>query len=150
MRIGFQADADLNPAIGRGLIRQAPEIDWRPAQRFIRDGTPDPDVLRLAAEDGRVLISRDVATMPSHFATFMATYSSPGVILVPPNTTVGGAIEKLLVVWLTWTASATRRLRRSMHGQHFSTGAKVERKPAETRSPRIWTPQTRTATLRWL
>jgi hypothetical protein len=104
VRIRFQADADLNPAIGRGLIRQAPEIDWRPAQRFIPAGTPDPHVLRLAAEDGRVLVSRDVATMPSHFAAFVSTRSSPGVILIPPNATVGGAIEKLLIAWLTWTA----------------------------------------------
>ncbi|MDX2149886.1 MAG: DUF5615 family PIN-like protein [Bryobacteraceae bacterium] len=103
MRIRFQADADLNPAIGRGLIRQAPEIDWRPAHRFILDGTSDLDVLGLAAEDRRVLVSRDVATMPSHFATFVATRSSPGVILIPTSATVGGAIEKLLIAWLTWT-----------------------------------------------
>jgi hypothetical protein len=42
--------------------------------------------------------------MPSHFAGFVATHSSPGVILIPPNTSVGGAIEKLLIAWLTWTA----------------------------------------------
>jgi hypothetical protein len=48
-----------------------------------------------------VLVSRDVATMPSHFAAFVATRSSPGVILIPPNATVGGAIEKLLIAWLT-------------------------------------------------
>jgi hypothetical protein len=104
VRIRFQADADLNPAIGRGLIRQAPEIDWRAAQRVIPDRTPDPEVLRLAAIDGRVLVSRDVGTMPGHFARFIAAERSPGLILIPPTTSVRDAIEKLLIAWLSWTA----------------------------------------------
>jgi hypothetical protein len=42
--------------------------------------------------------------MPHHFATFIASRSSPGVILIPPATGVAEAIDKLLVTWLTWTA----------------------------------------------
>jgi predicted nuclease of predicted toxin-antitoxin system len=104
LRIRFQADADLDPDIGRGLARQEPAIDWRPAQGFIADATPDSEVLRLAADGGRVLVSADVSTIPRHFATFVATRSSPGAILIPSNATVGEAIEKLLIVWLSWTA----------------------------------------------
>jgi len=65
----FQSDADLNRAIGRGLVRPEPAIDWRPAQKFIPDAT-DPAVRQLAAGDGRVLVSRDAKTMPHHFAAF--------------------------------------------------------------------------------
>jgi predicted nuclease of predicted toxin-antitoxin system len=104
VRIRFQADADLDPDIGRGLVRQEPAIDWRPAQGFIADATPDPEVLQLAADGGRVLVSGDVGTIPRHFTTFIATRSSPGAILIPSNATVGEAIEKLLIVWLSWTA----------------------------------------------
>lgn len=104
MKIRFQSDADLNPAIGRGLVRREPAIDWRPAQRFIPDATPDPEVLQLAADDGRVLVSRDAKTMPRHFAEFVATHSSPGLILVPVSVTIGEAIEELLVMWLSWGA----------------------------------------------
>jgi hypothetical protein len=104
VRIRFQADADLNPAIGRGLIRRISAIDWCPAQRLIADVTPDLEVLRIAAADGRVLVSRDVATVPHHFAAFVATRTSPGVILIPSDTTVGEAIEGLLLAWLSWTA----------------------------------------------
>ena len=104
MRIRFQSDADLNPAIGRGLVRQEPGIDWRPAQGFIADATPDPHVLRLAADDGRVLVSRDVNTIPGHFAIFIAGQPSPGVILIPRDTTVAQAIDRLLLLWLSWTA----------------------------------------------
>lgn len=104
MRIRFQSDADLNPAIGRGLVRREPAIDWRPAQKLIPDATPDPEVLQLAADDGRVLVSRDAKTMPRHFAAFIANRSSPGVILIPVSVTIGEAIEELILMWLAWTA----------------------------------------------
>jgi len=104
VKIRFQADADIDPDIGRGLRRQAITIDWRSAQGIIADATPDQDVLELAANDGRVLVSGDVTTMPLHFAAFVATRSSPGVILIPPRATVGEAIERLLMVWLSWAA----------------------------------------------
>jgi predicted nuclease of predicted toxin-antitoxin system len=103
VKIGFQADADLDPDVGRGLIRQETRIEWRAAQGFIPDATPDSEVLRLAAAAGRVLVSRDVRTIPRHFAAFIASYHSPGVILIPPGTSVGDAIEKLLIGWLSWT-----------------------------------------------
>jgi hypothetical protein len=103
VRIRFQADADLNPAIGRGLVRREPAIDWRPARNVIADATPDAHVLALAADDGRVVVSRDVSTMPRHFTEFIVHRNSPGVILVPPATTVAEAIDKLLVAWLSWT-----------------------------------------------
>jgi predicted nuclease of predicted toxin-antitoxin system len=104
VRIRFQADADLHPAIGRGLIRTEPTIDWRPAQKYIPDATPDPEVLQLAADDGRVLVSRDAKTMPHHFAAFVKTRSSPGVVLIPTSLTIGAAIEELLTLWLSWSA----------------------------------------------
>jgi hypothetical protein len=43
----------------------------------IPDGTPDPEVLKLAAEAGRVLVSADVKTMPTHFAQFVEHAESP-------------------------------------------------------------------------
>ena len=58
MKIRFQADADLDPDVGRGLIRRETRIEWRPAEGFIPDATPDSEVLRLAAAAGRVLVSR--------------------------------------------------------------------------------------------
>ena len=96
MRIRFQAAADLHPAIGRGLVRREPAVDWRPAQKFIPDGTPDSAVLQLAADDGRVLVSRDAKTMPRQFAAFV-TSSWPGVILIPASVTIGEAIEECVI-----------------------------------------------------
>ena len=42
--------------------------------------------------------------MPRHFATFVATHSSPGAILIPTNVTIGDAIEGLLMLWLSLAA----------------------------------------------
>jgi hypothetical protein len=104
VRIRFQADADVDPDIGRGLLRRQPSLDWRPAQGLIPDGTPDSEVLRVAARDGRVLVSCDVRTIMGHFTTFVAQQSSPGVILIPSLLSVGEAIERLLLSWSSWSA----------------------------------------------
>jgi hypothetical protein len=48
LKIGFQADAELNPEIGRGLRRKEPAIDFRSATGVSPDGTPDPTVLQVA------------------------------------------------------------------------------------------------------
>jgi predicted nuclease of predicted toxin-antitoxin system len=103
LKIQFQADADLDPDIGRGLVRRKPAIGWRGAQG-IPDRTLDPEMLRIAAGSGRVLVSRDVRTLPGHFAAFIARRVSPGIILIPSGITIGAAIERLLIAWLTWTA----------------------------------------------
>jgi predicted nuclease of predicted toxin-antitoxin system len=92
----------VDPNIGRGLVRREPTVDWRAAQGFIADATPDLEVLQLAADDGRVLVTGDVSTIPGHFAAFVATRSSPGVILIPSDTIVGEAIERLLLAWVSW------------------------------------------------
>ena len=54
MRVRFQAEADLDAPIIRGLKRKQPEIDFH------------------AADSGRILITHDRCTMPSHFARFIA------------------------------------------------------------------------------
>jgi hypothetical protein len=100
VKIRFQADADLDPSIGDGLNRREPTIDWQPAQGFIPDSTPDLEVLQYSASERRILVSRDVHTMPGQFATFTATTSSPGVVLIPRDVRIGQAIERLLVLWL--------------------------------------------------
>jgi hypothetical protein len=93
LKITFQADADLDPDIGRGLRRREPAIDFRAAAGVIPDGTPDPSVLQVAADAGRVLITGDVRTMRVHFEDFVAHRDSPGVLLIPSSRSIGAAIE---------------------------------------------------------
>ena len=102
MSLRFQADADLNPEIGRGLRRREPAIDFRGAGGVDPGRHPDPEVLRIAAEADRVLVSRDVATMPGHFRRFIKQDESPGLLWIPSRRPIGAVIEGLLMVWLNW------------------------------------------------
>jgi Domain of unknown function (DUF5615) len=74
----FQADADLNPEIGRGLRRREPSIDFRAAGGVIPDGISDSEVLKIAADAGRVLVSRDVTTMPAISPGLLRCANLPG------------------------------------------------------------------------
>lgn len=99
-RVRFQADANLNASIIKGLLRRQPLIDILTADTAGLAGIPDPEVLARAAEAGRVLVSHDYHTMPSHFAEFLASgHHSPGVLLLHQQLPIAQAIEALLLVW---------------------------------------------------
>jgi predicted nuclease of predicted toxin-antitoxin system len=103
MKLRFQADADLDGRVLRGLRRAAPEIDIRSAADAGLAGLDDLEVLRLAADEGRVLISQDRRTMPGHFHRFVGSgANSPGVVLLREGISIATAIEEL---WLIWAAS---------------------------------------------
>lgn len=70
MRVRYQADNDLRKAIVRGAVRREPRMDFRSAQAARLDGIHDQDVLALAADDGRILVSHDFDTMAEHFRLF--------------------------------------------------------------------------------
>ena len=116
MKIILQADASLDPDIVRGLRRREPSIDFQNAAGIIPDGTPDPEVLRVAADAGRILVTADVRTMMVHLTRFIEQRESPGVLLIPSTRSIGEAIEGLLVLWLTLTP-ADRAIRHAgFHG----------------------------------
>lgn len=99
-RIRFQADADLDMTIVRGLRRRQPAIDIQSADDAGLRGVPDADVLAFCARQGRILVSHDKRTMPGHFATFLAhNDQSPGVFLIDQAVAIGTAIESLYLVW---------------------------------------------------
>lgn len=99
MKIRYQADNDLRKAIVRGAVRREPLIDFRSAQAGRLDGVPDPEVLALAAGEGRILVSHDFQTMPIHFRQFAQFRRSPGVLLIRQDLPVGQAVESLLLIW---------------------------------------------------
>jgi predicted nuclease of predicted toxin-antitoxin system len=85
MKVRFQADADLNQVIVAATLRRAAEIDFRTASLAGLAHLEDLDVLAVAAREGRVLVTHDSKTMPRHFADFVASQESPGVIIVPQH-----------------------------------------------------------------
>ena len=109
MRPRFQADADLNEIIVLAKVRQEPAVDFQTATSGNLRGLPDPQVLTLAASLGRVLVTHDFKTMPRHFADFVATSPSPGVLLVPQYLPVAIAVEQILLIRNRSTSSMDRK-----------------------------------------
>lgn len=100
MRVRFQADADLNQIIVKAVLRLEPAIDFQTAQAANLSGLRDPDVLRLAAQQGRVLVSHDRKTMPIHFSQFIASEESAGLLVVSQKLPIAQAAEELALIWL--------------------------------------------------
>ena len=64
----------------KATLRLEPGIDFQTPHAADLD---DPEVLRLAAQDGRLLVSYDRKTMPAHFGRFIAAENSAGLLIVP-------------------------------------------------------------------
>ncbi len=99
MKIRFLADANFNQKIVAGLLLREPRIDFALPQEVIPEGMKDPKVLELGAALGRVIVTHDVRTMPSHFSAFVADQRCSGLILVPNGLAIRAAIEDLLLIW---------------------------------------------------
>ncbi len=99
MKIRFLADADLNHDVVKGVLRREPGIDFRTATGGELRGLTDPEVLALAASEGRILVSHDRKTMPRAFAEFVMATRSPGVFIISQKVDHLAAIEGLLLVW---------------------------------------------------
>ena len=81
-----------------GALRREPSLDFLSAQAAGLRGMSDPEVLELAAQQQRVLVSHDVGTIPAHFRLYRtAEKHCAGVFLVPQSLDVRTAIDELLL-----------------------------------------------------
>lgn len=108
MTLRFQADAALNQIILHAVVRREPALDFQTAAAAGLTGIHDPLVLALAAREGRVLVTHDQKTIPQHFAAFITTETSPGVLIIPQRLPVTTAVEDLLLIWSTMDAEEWR------------------------------------------
>ncbi len=99
MNVRFLADVNFDERIVSGGLRAEPSIDFLTAAEAGLHGLPDPKVLEIAADEGRVLVTHDRKTMPYHFADFLAKRLSPGLIIIPQELGVGVAAFELLLIW---------------------------------------------------
>lgn len=99
MKVRFQADTDFNQNIVRAVRRWNPAIDFQTADEAELRGLEDEEVLKKAAEENRILLSHDRRTMPLHFANFVATQLSAGVIIVSQDLPIRQAAEDLVLIW---------------------------------------------------
>ena len=56
-------------------------------------------MLAIAAREGRILLTHDHKTMPRHFGDFIASNSSPGLLVIPQHISPSAAVEDLLLIW---------------------------------------------------
>jgi hypothetical protein len=99
MMVRFQADANLNQIILLAVRRREAAVDFQTATEAGLAGLMDPEVLARAAQDGRVLVTHDRKTMPQHFAAFITTATSTGVLIIPQHLSVAAAVDDLLLIW---------------------------------------------------
>jgi predicted nuclease of predicted toxin-antitoxin system len=110
MKVRFQADADLNAEIVAGVLRREPSIDFQTADEADLRRLSDSEVLAVAAEENRILVTHDRRTMPRHFANFIIHHSSPGVFIIAQSVSIRVAIEELLLVWVASESEEWRNL----------------------------------------
>lgn len=101
--VRYQADADLNQAIVTGTLRREPRVDFQNAFAAGLEGMKDSEVLELAAQQDRILITHDRRTMPLEFSLFITnpqiSRQSPGVIIVSRKLPIDAVIADLLLIW---------------------------------------------------
>jgi hypothetical protein len=78
MTLRFQADVNLNQLILRAICRREPALDFHTAEAADLGGLRDPEVLARAADEGRVLVTHNLQTMPRHFAEYITARQVQG------------------------------------------------------------------------
>jgi predicted nuclease of predicted toxin-antitoxin system len=97
--LSFLADENFHRAIVRGLLLRQPDLDVVRVQEVGLMGADDPTVLAWAAQEGRLLLTHDQATVPDFaWARIAAGLPMPGVVRVPDTMSFAEAIEAILLV----------------------------------------------------
>ena len=97
--IKLLADENLDNTIIRGLLRRNPDIDIVRVQDINLSGEDDPIVLEWAANQGRILLTHDVATITRYAYERLANnLAMPGVIEIHTDAAIGRVIEDIIMV----------------------------------------------------
>jgi len=104
LSIRYQADADLNQLIVTAVLRQEPTIDFQTASAAFLASLNDLEVLALAAQQGRILVTHDRKTMPMYFAEFIDLHQSSGVLIVSKKLAIEVVVNELVLIWSSSSA----------------------------------------------
>lgn len=89
-------DQDLDHDILRGLMRRIPRLDAVTAFEIGMGEADDRELLIRAAQEGRVLVTHDRRTMPSHAGDLMKEGSNiAGLFVVPRSLPLQQVLEDL-------------------------------------------------------
>jgi hypothetical protein len=101
-RVRYLADQHLPRRLRRALQSREPGIDiFRVGDPGAPPlGTQDPELLRFAESEGRILLSHDWNTIPDHIRDHQATgRHTAGVFFVKPLVSWDSLLEFLVLVW---------------------------------------------------
>jgi hypothetical protein len=97
--VRFLADENFNNQIVRGVLRQSPDVDIVRVQDADLSGADDPTVLAWGAQEGRIVLTHDVATMTTFaYERIQAGLPMPGLFEVSRRVPVGLAIEEIILI----------------------------------------------------
>ena len=95
----FIADENFDNTIVRGLFRRNLKLDIVRVQDVGLSGKDDPTVLEWAAQEGRILLTHDVATITRYaYDRVRQNQPMPGVIEISTDAAIGRVIEDILVL----------------------------------------------------
>ena len=93
------ADENFNSAIVRGLLRVKPDLNIVRVQDVGLTPTDDSIILEWAAQEDRVLLTHDAATMTKYAYERINTGKyMPGIIEVSRKVPLGIAIDDILLI----------------------------------------------------
>ena len=93
------ADENFHYAIVRGLRRRNPAFDIIRTQDAGLVGSEDPVLLAWAAEQGRMILTHDIRTMPAYtYARIRQGLPMPGVVQVSRTLLLRPVIEQILLM----------------------------------------------------
>ena len=88
------SDENFNGEIVRGLLRREADLDLVRVQEVGLLGADDPSILVWAAENHRVLLTHDRATIPGFaYERVLAGKPMPGVMVIDDRAAIGSVID---------------------------------------------------------
>ena len=95
----FLADENIDSDFVLGLRRRVDDIDILRVQDVGLRTLGDPEILQWAANEGRILISHDLKTIPGFAGERLtAGLPMPGVILLPSSLSIAQAIDEIAAI----------------------------------------------------
>ncbi|HWQ32685.1 MAG TPA: DUF5615 family PIN-like protein [Blastocatellia bacterium] len=92
-------DENFDHRILRGLRFRLPEAELLTVQEASLSGIPDQQILAWAANEGLILVTHDVQTVPAFaYERLKAGESMAGVFAIPGLMPIGQAIEELVLL----------------------------------------------------
>lgn len=93
------SDENFNGDIVRGLFLRQPNLDLLRVQDIGLAEVDDPTILKWAAENDRILLTHDRATMPDFaYERLLQQEEMPGLFVINDRMSVRQAIDELLLL----------------------------------------------------